>query len=138
MSFGGTVKITVDRSGGSMCRTATTRILPPQTIYQRVTPRPTATWNSGTYYAPRAVTSVRAKISKKKTVRDFKGKNGKVIKGFLVSIHSVNKTAKIKSSKGPTLNIPIQSFCNADISYMKSWWANKQGENWRKSSSHGG
>ena len=140
LSSNAATKIIVEKNAGTACRvTSTIRMLPPQVIYQRVSPQATSgsTWSSGYYYAPRA-TSVRAKTSKKKTVRDFKGKNGNIIKGFLVSIHATNKTAKIKSTKGPTYTIPIQSFSSSDISYMQSWWRNKQGENWRKSSKHGG
>ena len=100
----------------------------PRIIYQRVhtpvaqgmafTPRYT------TYYTPR-VTTVRKQVSKRKSVRSFTGVNGKVIKGFLVSISAANKTAKIKSAKGLTYTIPIQNFCSADVQYMKSWWANR-------------
>jgi len=127
-AFGG-VSVTVDRSGGTMCRTAPIKTIQSKIIYHRTyvpanqerafTPRYT------TYYAPRPTSTVRIKVSKRKPSRDFTGKNGKVIKGYLVSIHSVSKTAKIKSTKGSTYTIPIQNFCSSDIQYMKSWWSNR-------------
>lgn len=134
-SLQGKVSVTIDRNGGKACNIRQTSMFHPQVVHQRTFPQ--STWSNSYYYAPRA-TSVRAKVSKKKTIRDFKGKNGNVIKGFLVSIHATNKTAKIKSIKGSTFTIPIQSFCSSDISYMQSWWRNKQGENRNKGSNYGG
>ena len=126
-SLQGKVSVTIDRNGGKACNVGQVRMLPPQVIYQRVSPQATSgsTWSNTRYYAPR-ITSVRATVSRKKPVRSFRGLNGKTIKGYLVSIHSTNKTAKIKSTEGRTYDIPIHSFCSADISYMKTWWSNKR------------
>ena len=47
-------------------------------------------------------------------------------KGLSVCLHDINdKTAKIKSSKGRSYNIPIHSFSSSDVAYMKTWWTNK-------------
>lgn len=85
---------------------------------------PTSVWRNNTsYYAPRTSTTVRT--SRKKPVRTFTGLNGKTIEGYLVSINTNDKTAKIKSSKGRSYNIPIHSFSSSDVAYMKTWWTNK-------------
>ena len=68
---------------------------------------------------PRVTCRVLHSANKMRVFTDTKG--GKV-EGRLLSINSVNKTARIRTIKGLCYNVPISKFCSSDISFLKSWW----------------
>ena len=55
-------------------------------------------------------------------LRTFTNAKGWKVDGRLLSINSVNKTARIRTIKGLCYNVPISKFCSSDISFLKSWW----------------
>jgi len=68
---------------------------------------------------PRVTCRVSRSANKFRIFTDTKGGE---IEGRLLSISSINKTARIRTIKGLCYNVPISKFCSSDISFLKSWW----------------
>ena len=83
-------------------------------------PAPYITYTRPSIYRPPSVRVPRASSGNK--IRTFTNKEGGTVEARLISINSTNKTAKIKTRKGLSYNVPISRFCESDISYLKGWW----------------
>ena len=55
-------------------------------------------------------------------IRTFTCTNGKTVEARLLSISATSKTARIRTRKGLSYNVPIVRFCSTDIKFLKSWW----------------
>lgn len=68
---------------------------------------------------PRVTCRVSRSANKFRIFTDTKGGE---IEGRLLSISSINKTAKIRRKDGLCFNISVHKFCNSDLNYLKAWW----------------
>ena len=110
-SNGGSVFRSWGSSGGNYNNslpsypTSVRRYNPPAINYIRYAPRP----------------NCRVSVSRNK-LRTFTSTDGGKFEGRLLSINATNKTARIRTEKGLSYNISLSRFCSSDISYLKSWW----------------
>lgn len=121
----GNIKVTVIGKG-SMCspvKTSSQIIRSPSTYF-----KPTSYGgynrsfiNPTPIIVPRPRVTCRVLHSANK-LRTFTNSNGWKVEGRLLSINSVNRTARIRTVRGLCYNVPISKFCSSDISFLKSWW----------------
>ena len=60
---------------------------------------------------------------KKASIRTFTNKFGAEIKGQLVGVAYLKKAVVLRCSKNERLYVPISSFSESDLNYIKNWWA---------------
>ena len=140
------IKVVVNRSGGTTCGmppmrfspnnpaskhfplpggTSKTTILPPTTITLRYPSANNTSPHGGSYssqsYAP---APMPGKVSENK-MRVFTSTEGNTVEARILSINTVNRTARIRTGKGLAYSVPFGRFCESDLSYLKAWWINR-------------
>ncbi len=72
-------------------------------------------------YAP---APMPGKVSENK-MRVFTSTEGNTVEARILSINTVNRTARIRTGKGLAYSVPFGRFCESDLSYLKAWWINR-------------
>jgi len=65
----------------------------------------------------------KQKLEKQENIRTFTIKDGAQIKGRLVGVAYLKKAVVLQGSKNERLYVPLSSFSQSDLNFIKNWWA---------------